>query len=244
MKRQNFTLIELLVVIAIIAILASMLLPALNKARNMAYDAKCQSQLKQMGIGLGMYANDYNGYAVPAYWAVGTDGGSWTKFGWYYYLSLYVPAPNTVGTPTPKTNSIYVCPADKSGGFFNGFSFGQRASIPAFTSYGYPIELGLSKYAATSPQYGMRKLDQCRKPSKMGIISEIKLVPTYLFADGYWDVPTVLNTHNFLHNNSITVLYAAGNVGPVNIAQSADLAFWNGTFTVLYNSQSAAGWKR
>jgi len=89
MKRnRGFTLIELLVVIAIISLLAAILFPVFGKAREKARQATCQSNLKQIGLGVQMYMQDWDGF-VPA--------GYWNKRYFYDMLTGYVPAPGAGG---------------------------------------------------------------------------------------------------------------------------------------------------
>ena len=103
--RKPFTLIELLVVIAIIAILAAMLLPALNQARAKAHSVSCVNQLKQMGNCEQFYAQDNEGMLCPCLWDDKDPRGT----SWYCKLQPYAP-PLFYRKATNKPKATPICP--------------------------------------------------------------------------------------------------------------------------------------
>jgi len=104
-ESRGFTLIELLVVIAIIAILAAILFPVFARAREKARQASCQSNLRQLGLAVLMYAQDYD-ETLP----IGFRSGA----GWCGDASQPVPTWRQEVFPYIKNAQIFVCPSRRS----------------------------------------------------------------------------------------------------------------------------------
>ncbi len=135
-RFRAFTLIELLVVIAIIAILAGMLLPALAKARDKGRAAKCQSNLRQLGMAAMMYEDDHQVYPIGWPPADGITGSLFPI--WYRQLQPYLGRNTNV-----SGQGVFICPSSlqkaqagegkgtglREGGFWGYLAYAQNHAI-------------------------------------------------------------------------------------------------------------------
>ena len=219
-NQSGFTLIELLVVIAIIAILASLVLPALGRAKQKAWWAQCISNLKQVGVAIQVYSDDHEdtlpGWALTGAQPNYDKNASWQLI-WYLADPLSMPSPSTVPAGKPVVVDVFVCP----GYFHNAPNLTtivnrkvyllndniNRDINPRAQPFGYPL--------TATPPMKMAELETYGPPSDIfSIVDADHYYPNLDESKTDWvkDLPT-RPVHGAVHNK----LYFDGHVTAVPV---------------------------
>lgn len=206
-----FSLIELFVVVAIIALVASILLPVLGRARSCAQRVQCVSNLRQLGLAVRMYSDDHNGRAFR-YSSGSTNGGKLYWFGWIQdgpEETREFDVTQGVLWPYLQGRGVELCPSLR----YHSAQFKRKAKGAA---YGYGYNLHLAGGHTTQPV----QLDSLSRPADIVLFADAAQVNTFQapaspdnpLLEEFYYVNTTEPTAHFRHQHSATVGFCDGHV--------------------------------
>lgn len=255
-RHSAFTLIELLVVISIIALLLSIMMPALSKARELSRRVACQSNLKQQSLACRLYMADNREYypsyhkrsddrnnAVASYWLWGGRSGSGKEvLTQERFLNPYISVSGKVtNTENDGALRVFYCPADRGA---SGGAWPVPRLPTVWENVGASYHYNTVALANTVDGLWNKRLFQIRVPHQV-IVVGCNPVATYFlnnnpFQEMYWHHKTELGWTN--------VAFADTHVGFIRMIQGKqdEYDYQNGPeWTVLYNGpkyKKSQGW--
>ncbi len=214
MKRRAFTLIELLVVIAIISMFAALLLPALTRAKATAQNAKCTSNLHQLGLATQMYWHDYEDQCFR--WLGDYDASGRTY--WFGWLENGAEGERAFDAtrgalyPYLQGRGVEICPS-------LNYARGQLKLKARGAAYGYGYNLNLSAPLKLPPV----RISIVKDPSGMALFADAAQVNTFqapasplnpMLEEFYYvSTNTAEATAHFRHGRKANVIFGDGHVG-------------------------------
>ena len=165
-SQKTFTLIELLVVIAIIAILAGMLLPALNNSREKARGSSCMNTVKQVSSAVLVYTDEYDGWVPGSYTLGGYYTASKSYSNSYFLRDLAVLYKGTL-PPFAKDSKFWFCPSLSSKGRTDMLYYAKGGNVGFLTNYGVNQYVSMWNFAG--------RITKLTVPSRTAAVGDTKL---------------------------------------------------------------------
>lgn len=222
--RRAFTLIELLVVIAVIGVLAALLLPALARAKANAQRTTCLNNLKQINLGIHLYAGDHDD-TLPC---IVITNDTPFPFAWHFFKELTRSYDGLSGPSSPQ-DTLFACPADT---YYYGMpqvpGSLHDAAYSDFTSYWFN-RLNLRTNPATGKFYnGIAgwKMSSVRNPVRTVLVAEQVATSPYS-----WHQPRLLGTPTpyWINGARCVVSFVDGHVSYIRM-------YWDSAQTIGYDA--------